>query len=102
MGSGNKKTDGSNPTQVTVVLRLIAGGYLVYLAFGLLKEYLKPQGGGALYQLGFTALFFAIGAFLAGWSIMKFVKGEYVRYGESTDSGAEENISSDDDSQSQD
>ena len=41
-----KRTEhAGKPTQLTVILRLGVGGYLVYLAFGLLQEYLKPVGG---------------------------------------------------------
>ena len=45
-----KEESAAKPTQITVMLRLAAGGYLVYLAFGLLQEYLKPAGGGKMVQ----------------------------------------------------
>lgn len=83
--SGKKGDSAAKPTQITVVLRLVAGGYLVYLAFGLLKEYLKPAGGGQFIQIGCAALFGLIGAFLAAWSLKKFIKGEYIKYGEFPD-----------------
>ena len=38
-----------------------------------------------MVQLGCAVLFGAIGAFLAGWSLKKFIKGEYVKYGEIPD-----------------
>ena len=75
-----KEESAAKPTQITVMLRLAAGGYLVYL-----QEYLKPAGGGKMVQLGCAVLFGAIGAFLAGWSLKKFIKGEYVKYGEIPD-----------------
>ncbi len=50
MAKGNN-TDSSKPAQVTVVLRLIAGAYLVYLAYGLFQDYLKPVGEGGLSRL---------------------------------------------------
>ena len=31
-----REESAAKPTQITVMLRLVAGGYLVYLAFGLL------------------------------------------------------------------
>ena len=34
-----REESAAKPTQITVMLRLVAGGYLVYLAFGLLQEY---------------------------------------------------------------
>ena len=85
-----KEENAAKPTQITVILRLAAGGYLVYLAFGLLLEFLKPAGGGKMVQLGCAVLFGAIGAFLAGWSLKKFIKGEYIKYGEIPDDEEEE------------
>ena len=34
-----KEENAAKPTQITVILRLAAGGYLVYLAFGLLQPW---------------------------------------------------------------
>ena len=85
-----KEENAAKPTQITVILRLAAGGYLVYLAFGLLQECLKPAGGGKMVRLGCAVLFGAIGAFLAGWSLKKFIKGEYIKYGEIPDDEEEE------------
>ncbi len=85
-----KEENAAKPTQITVILRLAAGGYLVYLAFGLLQEFLKSAGGGKMVQLGCAVLFGAIGAFLAGWSLKKFIKGEYIKYGEIPDDEEEE------------
>lgn len=39
-----REESAAKPTQITVMLRLVAGGYLVYLAFGLLQEYLNLPG----------------------------------------------------------
>ena len=80
-----REESAAKPTQITVMLRLVAGGYLVYLAFGLLQEYLKPAGGGRVVQIGFAVFFGATGAFLAGWSLKKFIKGEYLKHGEIPD-----------------
>lgn len=88
--SAKKENSAAKPTQITVILRLAAGGYLVYLAFGLLQEYLKPAGGGKMVQIGCAVVFCAIGAFLAGWSLKKFIKGDYVKYGEIPDDEEEE------------
>ena len=83
---GTKKTAVSTkPAQITVMLRLVAGGYLVYLAYGLFQEYLKPVGGGELLQIGAAALFAVVGAVLAAWSLRKLIKGEYIKYGELPD-----------------
>lgn len=85
-----REESAAKPTQITVMLRLVAGGYLVYLAFGLLQEYLKPAGGGRMVQIGFAVFFGATGAFLAGWSLKKYIKGEYVKYGEIPDDEEEQ------------
>ena len=87
---GKKKNSAVKPTQITVILRLMAGGYLVYLAFGLLKEYLKPAGGGQIIQIGCAVFFGIAGAIIAGWSLKKFIKGEYIKYGELPDDDEEE------------
>ena len=71
-----KDRGGAKPLQATVVIRLIAGGYLVYLAHDLFKIYLNPAEGGKIYQLGSAAFFFAVGAG------MKLIKGDYVKNGE--------------------
>lgn len=76
-----KKREVTKPAQSTVIIRLLAGGYLVYLAHDLFKIYLNPAEGGKLYQLGCAAFFFAVGAALAVWSVRKYVKGEYVKNG---------------------
>ena len=85
-----KDKNAEKPAQITVILRLAAGGYLVSLAFGLLQEYLKPAGGGRMVQIGCAVFFGIAGAFLAGWSLKKFIKGEYVKYGEIPDDDEEE------------
>ena len=51
-----REESAAKPTQITVMLRLVAGGYLVYLAFGLLQEYLKPAGGGKMVPVSYTHL----------------------------------------------
>lgn len=80
---GNKKP--SRPAQVTVILRLVAGAYLIYLALGLGKEAMAADGGRQMLQLGCMALFFAVGALLGGWSLRKLIKGEYIHPGEEED-----------------
>ncbi len=82
-----KDRGGAKPLQATVVIRLIAGGYLVYLAHDLFKIYLNPAEGGKIYQLGCAAFFFAVGAGLAVWSGLKLIKGDYVKNGERADGG---------------
>lgn len=77
-----KKGGSPKPAQTTVILRLAAGGYLVYLAWGIfqeLRKYPKPLVGGNLLMIGAAVLFAVVGAVLAGWSLVKLIKGEYMK-----------------------
>lgn len=75
-----KKT--SRPAQITVILRMVAGAYLLYLAFGLLGEAINATGGRQLLQIGSLVLFTAVGVVLCVWSLKKLIKGEYIHPGE--------------------
>lgn len=75
-GGGRQK-----PGRMTVMLRFIAGVYLLYLAFGLFREFLKPVSGGRMMQMGAAVVFVVIGAVLAGWSLKKLINGEYIKSG---------------------
>lgn len=81
----------SRPAQITVILRLVAGAYLLYLAFGLFGEVMKSAGGRQLLQIGSMVLFAAVGAILSGWSLKKLIKGEYIHPGEDLDENPDEN-----------
>lgn len=83
-----KKT--SKPAQITVILRMVAGAYLIYLAVGLLGEAMKATGGRQLLQIGSMLLFMAVGAVLCVWSLRKLIKGEYLHPGEGEDESGEE------------
>lgn len=78
-----KKNSGSpRPALSTVIVRLAAGGYLVYLAFGLFQEirrYPKPVGGPGPLAIAAAVLFAVVGAALAVWSLKKLIKGEYMK-----------------------
>lgn len=73
------------PAQVTVFLRLAAGGYLLYLAYGLIPDILAATGERRIIQAVFVLLFAAVGSFLLGWSAKKLVKGEFIRPGQLPD-----------------
>ena len=55
-------------------------------AAGVFKTCGRRQDGTAWLCSSFGA----IGAFLAGWSLKKFIKGEYIKYGEIPDDEEEE------------
>jgi len=70
------------PAQVTVLLRLGVGGYLLYLSYGLIPDILASAGGRRIIQAAFALLFTVVGALLVGWSGRKLIKGEFLRPGQ--------------------
>lgn len=61
-----------NPSQISLILRLLGGGYLVYLAWSLLST----ANGNTVYIL--MAVFFAlVGAVLVLHTLLKISRGEY-------------------------
>ena len=60
------------PSQISLILRLLGGGYLLYLAWSLLST----AGGNTVYIL--MAVFFAlVGAVLVLHTLLKISRGEY-------------------------
>lgn len=64
------------PDWKLLIIRLMAGGYLIYLAVRLLKE-----KGGEAGPAGFIVpvVFLVAGAVIGGWAAVKLVKGEFER-----------------------
>ena len=60
--------------QMKLVLRLVAGGYLIYLAYDLFRN-----GQESWYLLSAAALFALAGGVLAVLSLMKLVRSDYFR-----------------------
>lgn len=61
-----------NPSQISLILRLLGGGYLVYLAWSLLST----ANGNTVYIL--MAVFFAlVGVVLVLHTLLKISRGEY-------------------------
>ncbi len=61
-----------NPSQISLILRLLGGGYLLYLAWSLLGT----ADGNTVYVL--MAVFFAlVGAVLLLHTLLKISRGEY-------------------------
>lgn len=73
------------PAQVTVLLRLAAGGYLLYLSYGLIPDILASTGERRIIQAVFVLIFAVVGALLLGWSAKKLIKGEFIRPGQLPD-----------------
>ena len=61
-----------NPSQISLILRLLGGGYLLYLAWSLLGT----AAGNTVYIL--MAVFFGlVGAVLLLHTLLKISRGEY-------------------------
>ena len=63
------KQNGTNSNQVSLILRLLGGGYLLYTAWDLRGAFQE----GPLYII-FAALFALVGAVLLGGSVYQLVK----------------------------
>ncbi len=61
---------GGKPPQVTLLLRLLCGGYLIYLAWGLYKD-----GAGGLF-LAAGAVFALVGAALLVFTLRAMLRKE--------------------------
>ena len=62
----------NNPSQISLILRLLGGGYLLYLAWSLLGT----ADGNTVYIL--MAVFFGlVGAVLLLHTLLKISRGEY-------------------------
>ncbi|MGL5438061.1 MAG: hypothetical protein ACRDBO_22220 [Lachnospiraceae bacterium] len=75
----------SYPAQITVILRLAASGYLLYLAYGLLQEVLKSSGQRQQLQISCMLVFVLAGGILGIWSLKKMIKKEYRLPGQTED-----------------
>ena len=75
-----------NPSQISLILRLLGGGYLLYLAWSLLGT----ADGNTVYIL--MAVFFAlVGAVLLLHTLLKISRGEYTGPTPPADGGSELN-----------
>ncbi len=71
--SEDKKKQGESPAPITLGLRLVGGGYLVWLAFQLVPELLISSGIRNLIQLVFMTLFFLTGSIMIIWSLKRLL-----------------------------
>ena len=67
------KKEPTKPAQISLLLRLAGGVYLLYTAWDLREAFRD-----SLYYIVFAVLFALVGAILLGHSIYKFVKKEYI------------------------
>jgi len=85
MGKNNHK----GPTQMNLYLRIVVGGYLVYLAYDIFKLR-DTQAAEYWVMMLFVLLFTVAGAVFAAISIKSLIKKEY--YDPNNDSGESEQI----------
>jgi hypothetical protein len=78
-------------TAVSLGLRTLVGGYLLYLAYSLLPAIQNsPNSTEKFFWIGVVVLFSGIGIVVAGFSIKAFLKGEYDKGTESSESDKKE------------
>lgn len=78
-GSGDNSSKDKiykNPDWKLLIIRLMAGGYLIYLAVHLIKERGSEAG---LAGIIVPVVFLAAGAVIGGWAVVKLAKGEFER-----------------------
>ena len=67
------KKEPTKPAQISLLLRMVGGGYLLYLAWDLREAFRDGP-----YFIVFAVVFALVGLILLGHSIYKFVKKEYI------------------------
>lgn len=60
------------------VLRALAGSYLAYVGFGLVKMMLKDQPDNMMIFVSVGLAFLAIGVALLGYSVSHYIKKDYI------------------------
>ena len=86
----SEKRGSSNPSQSTLALRLVGGGYLIYLAFQMIPELSMSFGVRNLVQMTALVIFLVVGVLLVGWSVKKLLRKEFERPGEEESDGIKE------------
>lgn len=81
----NKKGRRSLPTRMSLVIRIVAGVYLLYLAYSIYNNQSEVQGAERFVFGAAMILFVVFGAVIAGTSLRAMQKGEYA--GGAGDSG---------------
>lgn len=73
----NKKGRRGLPTQMNLVIRIVAGVYLLYLAYSIYNSQSEVQGAEKFVFLAAMILFVVVGAVIAGTSLRAMQRGEY-------------------------
>lgn len=74
----DKKKKSSLPTQMNLVIRIVAGGYLCYLAYNIYGTSGEVQGAEKIIFPVVTVLFAVIGAVIIVSALRAMQRGEYV------------------------
>lgn len=96
----NKKRKRGLPTQMNLVIRVVAGVYLLYLAYSIYNSLQEIQGTEKFIFLAAIVLFGAIGAAVAFFSLRSMTRGEYA--GGAADAGREEEETAEEEKVSED
>lgn len=74
----DKKKRSSLPTQMNLVIRIVAGGYLWYLVYSMYGSFGEAQGAEKIIFPAIAVLFAVIGAVIVVSALRAMVRGEYV------------------------
>lgn len=81
MEQQTKKEDKNNilkkTTAMNLCLRMMIGGFLVYLAYSIGIDLKNTSGNDTLILGTATVLFAVSGAVVAGWSLYRYIKRDY-------------------------
>lgn len=90
--STEKKNNGrNNITQASLTMRILAGGYLLYLVYQLVRGLPESVGNSRMASLAGIAVFLLLGIFLLGHSLYLLKTKRYDQGGEhKEDTGEEE------------
>ena len=87
----NKKRQRVLPTQMNLIIHIVAGGYLLYLAYSIYME-IGTAAGGKKIGLGLAIIVFvAVGATVAFSALRSLKRGEYRGGAADPDGGDGEN-----------
>ena len=78
----SKRKGSLKPALLTLILRLAGGGYLACLGCQLIPGLSASSGVRNLIQMTAVAVFSTVGVLLAGWSLKKLIRREFMRPGE--------------------
>ena len=86
-----KKRRSGLPTQMGLIFRIVAGGYLIYLAYSIYTGSGSIEGGEKIAFIAAIVIFVIVGAVIVLQSLRAMQRGEYV--GGAADSGKNEDQS---------